>query len=74
VAGFSICEAKISNYQLIFSDDNYSFISNLESIGNRWLPLFGNLYFIVAQKKVISLTPIKPKWKNVKKTTVLKEE
>ena len=74
VAGFSICEAKISNYQLIFSDDNYSFISNLESIGNRWLPLFGNLYFIVAQKKVISLTPIKPKWKKVKKTTVLKEE
>ena len=73
-AGFSISEAEISNYQFIFSDDNYSFSSTLEKIGNRWLPLFGNLYFIVVQKKVISLTPIKPKWKNVKKTTVLKEE
>ena len=73
-AGFSISEAKISNYQLIFSDDNYSFSSSFERIGNRWLPLFGNLYCIVVQKKIKSLTPIKPKWKNIKKTTVLKEE
>jgi hypothetical protein len=72
--GFSICEAKISNYQLLFSDDNYAFNNNLENIGNRWLPLFGSLYFIVAQKKVISLTPIKPKWKSVKKTTIFNEE
>jgi len=73
-AGFSISEAKISNYQLIFSDDNYSFSSSFERIGNRWLPLFGNLYCIVVKKKIKSLTPIKPKWKNIKKTTVLKEE
>jgi|TARA_B110000014_G_scaffold262066_1_gene255220 hypothetical protein len=73
-SGFSIEEAKISNYQPIFSDENYSFSNSFESIGSRWLPLFGNLYFIVAQKKVISLTPIKPKWKNVKKTTLLKED
>ena len=73
-SGFSVSEAQISNYQLIFSDDNYSFSKKLENIGNRWLPLFGNLYFIVAQKKVISLTPIKPKWKNIKRTTVLKED
>jgi len=73
-AGFSISEAKISNYQLIFSDDNYSFSSSFERIGNRWLPLFGNLFCIVVQKKIKSLTPIKPKWKNIKKTTVLKEE
>jgi SAM-dependent methyltransferase len=74
VSGFSVSEAQISNYQLIFSDDNYSFSKKLENIGSRWLPLFGNLYFIVAQKKVISLTPIKPKWKNIKRTTVLKED
>jgi SAM-dependent methyltransferase len=73
-SGFSISEAKIINYQPILSDDNYFFNSNLESIGNRWLPLFGNVFFIVAQKKVVSLTPIKPKWKNTKKITVLKEE
>ena len=73
-SGFSISEAKISNYQPIFSDDIYFFNSNFESIGNRWLPLLGNVFFIVAQKKVASLTPIKPKWKNIKKITILKEE
>ena len=73
-SGFSISEAKITNYQPILSDDNYFYNNNLESIGNRWLPLFGNVFFIVAQKKVVSLTPIKPKWKNTKKITVLKEE
>ncbi len=72
--GFSILEAKISNYQFIFSDNNYVFNKKLENIGNRWLPLFGNLYFLVAQKRVIGLTPIKPKWKNSKKASVLKEE
>ena len=73
-AGFSISEADISNYQLIFSDDNYSFSSSLERIGNRWAPLFGNIYSIVVQKKVANLTPIKPMWKNAKTTTILKEE
>ena len=73
-AGFSISEAEISNYQLIFSDNNYSFSSALEKIGSRWLPLFGNIYSLVVQKKVVSLTPIKLKWKNQKKSTTLKEE
>ena len=72
-SGFSISEAKISNYQPIFHDNNYFFNNNLENIGNRWLPLFGNVFFIVAQKKVVSLTPINPKWKSTKKITVLKE-
>ena len=73
-SGFSISEDKISNYQPMFSDDIYFLNSNFESIGNRWLPLLGNVFFIVAQKKVASLTPIKPKWKNIKKITILKEE
>ena len=73
-SGFSISEAKIINYQPLCSNDNYFFNSNLESIGDRWLPLFGNVFLIVAQKKVISLTPIKPKWNGVNKITVLKEE
>ena len=73
-SGFSISEAKISNYQPIFYDGSYFFNNNLENIGNRWLPLFGNVFFIVAQKKVVSLTPIKPKWNGSNKITALKEE
>jgi len=72
-AGFTITDAKISNYQPFFSD-NHIFNPNYEKIGNRWLPLFGNIFVIASQKKVISLTPIKPKWKNVKKSPTLKEE
>ena len=73
-AGFSIQEAEILNYQILYSDENFIFNKKMEKIGNRWLPLFGNLYFLVVQKKVIALTPIKPKWKKSKKITVLKEE
>ena len=73
-AGFSIQEAEIINYQILYSDENFIFNKKMEKIGNRWLPLFGNLYFLVVQKKVIALTPIKPKWKKSKKITVLKEE
>jgi len=72
--GFSITEAKISNYQFIYFEDKFIFNKNMENFGNRWLPLLGNIYFLVAQKKVISLTPIKPKWNSAKKTTVLSEE
>ena len=73
-SGFSVVEAKILNYQFIICDNHYFFSAYFENIGNRWLPLFGNIFFIVAQKKVISLTPIKPKWKNTKKRTIFKEE
>ena len=71
-AGFSITDAKILNYQPIIFD-KLPFNSNFEEIGNRWLPLFGNVFFIVAQKRVIGLNPIKPKWKNVKKSSAMKE-
>jgi SAM-dependent methyltransferase len=35
----------------------------LESWGQRWWPIFGGVYFIVAKKKVSTLTPIKPRWR-----------
>jgi len=72
-SGFSITDAKILNHQPIFSD-NYVFNSNFENIGNRWLPLLGNVFIIVGQKRVAGLTPIKPKWKNFKKSHTMKEE
>tara|TARA_B110000967_G_scaffold192759_1_gene219673 strand:+ start:1490 stop:2149 length:660 start_codon:yes stop_codon:yes gene_type:complete len=72
-AGFSITDGQISNYQPIFSD-NHIFNPFFEKIGNRWLPLFGNIFVIASQKKVIALTPIKPMWKNLKKSPNLKEE
>lgn len=35
----------------------------LEYIGNRWLTNMGAVYVVVARKRVITLTPIRPRWK-----------
>ena len=69
--GFVIEEAKIFNYQPIFFDKKNIYISLFESIGDRWFPLLGNIYCIVARKDVPGLTPIKPNWKNQRKTRVV---
>ena len=69
-AGFIIDEAKMSNYQLIFNDKALNFNESLESIGSRWLPFFGNIYFIVAKKMETTITPIKPGWIKQKKISV----
>ena len=70
-AGFTIDEAKMSNYQFIFNDETISFNDSFESIGSRWLPFFGNIYFIVAKKIETSVTPIKPKWIKPRKLSVV---
>lgn len=68
--GFTIDEAKMSNYQLIFSDKTINYKKSFESIGSRWLPFFGNIYLVVAKKMEASITPIKPKWIKPKKLSV----
>jgi SAM-dependent methyltransferase len=68
--GFTIDEAKMSNYQFIFNDQSIGFKQSFESIGSRWIPFFGNIYFIVAKKIEASVTPIKPKWVKPRKLSV----
>ena len=68
--GFTIDEAKMSNYQLIFNDKNIKHNNSFESIGSRWLPFFGNIYFVVAKKMEANITTIKPKWVKPKKLSV----
>ena len=63
--GFSIEQGRLIDYQFLFSDE-YSFSKNLEDIGSRWLPLFGNIYFVVAKKEVPGVTPLRPKWNKMK--------
>jgi SAM-dependent methyltransferase len=38
----------------------------LERVGVRYLPYFGSIHVILAQKKVATLTPIKPRWRSRK--------
>jgi hypothetical protein len=36
--------------------------SRWDKIGDRWFPLFANIYLIVVRKKIFTMTPIKPSW------------
>jgi SAM-dependent methyltransferase len=35
----------------------------LESMGHRCMPFFGGIYYILAQKRVVNMTLLKPNWK-----------
>ncbi len=35
----------------------------LERLGRRWWPYLGGAYVLVARKRVVTLTPIKPRWR-----------
>ena len=35
----------------------------LEGLGRRWWPLLGAAYILVAKKRVLTLTPIRPRWR-----------
>jgi len=38
-------------------------LQGLETLGARWLPLAGTAWVVLARKRVLPLTPIKPRWK-----------
>lgn len=35
----------------------------MERLGRRWWPLLGGCYILVARKRVVTLTPIRPRWR-----------
>jgi SAM-dependent methyltransferase len=39
----------------------------LERLGRRWWPVLGGGYVLVAKKRVTTLTPIRPRWRSVKR-------
>ena len=65
-SGFTIRESKLEHYQPMFFDSKSSINDKLEKVGNRWLPLFGNIYFLVAEKVTVSKIPKKQKWNKLK--------
>ena len=36
----------------------------MDKLGSRWWPMMGGVYFIVAKKRVVNITLLKPNWKN----------
>ena len=70
-SGFTLRESKLEHYQFMFSDNKSNINDKLEKVGNRWLPLFGNIYFLVAEKVTVSKIPKKQKWNKLKQRKVL---
>ena len=38
-------------------------LHTMEKLGDRWWPMLGGFYFLVIQKRVHGMTPIRPLWK-----------
>jgi SAM-dependent methyltransferase len=41
-------------------------LTHLEALGQRFWPLLGGAYMLVAKKRVATLTPIKPRWRSTR--------
>jgi hypothetical protein len=37
--------------------------SFMHQLGAKWLSAIGGVYFVVAKKRVVGMTPLKPNWK-----------
>lgn len=60
---FEVKDQRTFFYALPFHNDRFkNFTILLEKMGAHWLNNFGAVYLIVAKKRVVTLTPIKPKW------------
>lgn len=57
----------IEQHQLVFSslliNRQFRVLTRLEALCRKYLPIFSSVYVIVAKKRVVPLSLIKPKWK-----------
>lgn len=69
--GFEVIE----QHQLVFSSlmlkRKSPFLLKLEKLCRKYLPIFSSIYVIVAKKRVVPLSLIKPKWKPSPKFTTV---
>ncbi|GAA0858065.1 class I SAM-dependent methyltransferase [Aliiglaciecola litoralis] len=61
--GFEIIEQKQLLFSSVLLNRKHKIFSKLERLFCRYLPIFSSVYVIVAKKRVIPLSLIKPKWK-----------
>jgi len=66
--GFDIIEARRYFYRPPLSHKGLMRrLRFLDRIGQRWTPFFGAGYVVVARKRVATLTPIRPRWRPVRR-------
>jgi len=62
--GFEVLADKRCLHSSLASNSNTHFISRYwQNFADKYLPSFGSVYIIIAKKRVLPLTPIKPKWR-----------
>ena len=62
--GLEFVEAKFCCYEPPINDEKWlKRFRFMDKIGSKWWPFMGGLYFIVAKKRVVNMTLLKPNWK-----------
>lgn len=62
--GLEFVEAQFSCYELPINNQKWlQRLSLMDKVGPKWWPMLGGQYIIVAKKRVVSITLLKPKWK-----------
>ena len=62
--GLEFVEARFCCYELPINDEKWlKRFAFAEKMGGKWWPMMGGLYFIVAKKRVVNMTLLKPNWK-----------
>ena len=64
IIGLEMAEGKMGCY--VPPIQQFSWLKKLhtmEKLGDRWWPMLGGFYFLVIQKRVYGVTPIRPLWK-----------
>ena len=63
--GLEMVDIQFCNYQLPVNNEKWlKRFAIFDKMGNKWWPMMGGLYFIVAKKRVVNMTLLKPNWKN----------
>lgn len=62
--GFELVHGKMIYYRPPLGNEVFmDRLHFLDKIGDRWWPMVGAVYFVVAQKRVAAMTPLRPVWR-----------
>ena len=62
--GLEFVEAQFLSHEVPINNEKWlKRLSFIEKMGSKWWPMMGGQYVIVAKKRVVNITLLKPKWK-----------
>ncbi len=62
--GLEFVSSSVNCYEPPINDEKWlNRLACMDTLGERWWPMLGGLYFIVARKRVVNMTLLKPNWK-----------